>query len=191
MRTQLTPLPHEFERHPHERMGDHPMYLLRPAVTTANPTPDQWATTVAVVDALYRFGLAQDRRYEEGARDLFVSAFTEDATLDFRPAATRCGIDVPFMEGRQMIADIIMNPGTRLDTSHVVTNPRVNLDGDYAELTALVEAQHLLTGDHSRRALLKNIYSVTAVRDDGMWRMRRVHIDNLWFTGDPAVITGQ
>ena len=167
------------------------MYLLSPHATTAAPSADQWAPTSAVIDCLYRFGLAQDRRYETGARDLFLSAFTEDAVLDFRPAATRCGIEVPLMEGRQMIADIIMNPATRLDTSHVITNPRVQLDGDSAELTALVEAQHLPTGNHSRHALLKNIYSVTAVREGGFWRMRRVHIDNLWFTGDPAVITGQ
>lgn len=167
------------------------MYLLSPAVTSASPSPDQWATASAVIDPLYRFGLAQDRRYEEGARELFASAFTEGATLDFRPAATRCGIEVPLMQGRQMIVDIIMNPDTRLDTSHVVTNPRIDLDGNSAELTALVEAQHLPTGDHSRHALLKNIYSVTAVRDGDMWRMARVHIDNLWFTGDPTVIIGQ
>lgn len=166
------------------------MYLLTPAVTSAGPHSDQCAIS-AVVDPLYRFGLAQDRRYEDGARELFASAFTEDATLDFRPAARRCGIEVPFMEGRQMIVDIIMDPRTRLDTSHVVTNPRLQLDGNSAELTALVEAQHLPTGDHSRHALLKNIYSVTVVRDEGLWRMRRVHIDNLWFTGDPTVIIGR
>ena len=166
------------------------MYLLCPAITSAGADPKQWAMISAAIDPLYRFGLAQDRRYEQDARELFVSAFTDDATLDFRPAATKCGIDVPLMQGRQMIADIIMNPDVRLDTSHVVTNPRVDLDGDAAELTALVEAQHLPTGDHSRHALLKNIYSVTAVRDGDVWRMARVHIDNLWFTGDPTVITG-
>ena len=166
-------------------------FLMQPAVTSASPSPDELATAFAVVDAVYRFGLGQDRRYEEGARELFASAFTKDATLDFRPAAVKCGIDVPLMEGRDMIVDIIMNPQTRLDTSHVVSNPRVDLDGDSAELTVLVEAQHLPTGDHSRHALLKNIYSATVVRDGGLWRMRRVHIDNLWFTGDPTVITGQ
>ena len=90
-----------------------------------------------------------------------------------------------------MIVDIIMDPGTRLDTSHVITNPRVDVRGNVAEVTALVEAQHFPTGDHSRHALLKNIYSATVVRDGDLWCMRRVYIDNLWFTGDPTVITSQ
>ena len=167
------------------------MYLMDPGVTSANPEADGWATATAVLDPLYRFGLAQDRRYEAGARELFASAFTDDAVLDFRPAATKCGIGVPLMEGRSMILDIIMDPDTRLDTSHVITNPRIDVRGDIAEVTALVEAQHLPTGDHSRHALLKNIYSARLVRDGDLWRMRRVYIDNLCFTGDPTVITGQ
>lgn len=143
-----------------------------------------------VVDALFRFGLAQDRRDDPGALELFESAFTEDAVLDFRPAAHRCGIDVPLMEGREMISAIIMNPATRIDTTHVVTNPRVAITGSSAEMTALVEAQHLPKNDHSRHALLKNLYSVTARESDGLWRMSRVYIDCVWFTGDPRVITG-
>lgn len=113
-----------------------------------------------------------------------------DAELDFRPAATRCGIDVPLMRGRSMITDIIMNPSVRIDTTHVVTNPRVNIDESSATLTALVEAQHLPKNNHSRHALLKNLYSVQLVRDDRLWRMHRVYIDCVWFTGDPNVITG-
>lgn len=64
---------------------------------------------------------------------------------------------------------------TRIDTTHVVTNPRVSIDGDSATLTALVEAQHLSSDDHSRHALL----------------MRRVVVDCAWFTGDPQVIVGR
>jgi hypothetical protein len=42
----------------------------------------------------------------------------------FRPAARKCGIEieVPLMEGRDMITSIIMSPETRIDASHVVTN---------------------------------------------------------------------
>ncbi len=89
-----------------------------------------------------------------------------------------------------MISGIIMNPATRIDTTHVVTNPRVAITGSSAEMTALVEAQHLPKNDHSRHALLKNLYSVTARESDGLWRMSRVYIDCVWFTGDPRVITG-
>lgn len=162
------------------------------AAITTSWTTDRVDNTEAgaVVDALYRFGLAQDRRDDPGARELFESAFTEDAELDFRPAAKKCGIDVPLMQGRSMITDIIMNPATLIDTTHVVTNPRIRIHGNGAQMTALVEAQHLPKSDHSRHALLKNLYAVEAVRESDLWRMRQVYIDCVWYTGDPAVIVG-
>ena len=163
------------------------MYLTRTRAFGAGEMLGQLVDREEVIDALYRFGLGQDLR----DRELFASAFAADAVLDFRPAATKCGLDIPLMEGRDTIVDIILNPETRIDTTHVVTNPRVALDGDTARLTAIVEAQHLPKDDHRRHALLKNLYSVDAVRDGSRWVMRRVHIDNVWYTGDPWVITGK
>ena len=164
---------------------------LTAAITTSRAADSSDRTEAdAVLDALYRFGLAQDRRDDPGARELFESAFTEDAELDFRPAAKKCGIHVPLMRGRSMITDIIMSPATLIETTHVVTNPRIRIDGNGARLTALVEAQHLPKGNHSRHALLKNLYAVEAVRESDLWRMRQVYIDCVWFTGDPAVIVG-
>ncbi|MQA79990.1 MAG: nuclear transport factor 2 family protein [Streptosporangiales bacterium] len=167
------------------------MFRLDPEITTSTTTRPDITQASAVVDALLRFGLAQDRRYDAGARELFESAFTEDAVLDFRAAAAKCGIEVPLMTGRDMITSIIMDPGTHIDTTHVVTNTRVQIDDGIASFTALVEAQHLPTGDHSRHALLKNMYAVHARRDDKLWRMSEVSIDCVWFTGDPTVITGR
>jgi hypothetical protein len=148
---------------------------------------DQWE----IVDVLYRFGLGQDLRYDHEARSLFESAFAEDAVLDFRPAARKCGLDIPLMRGRRMIADTILNPATKIHTTHVVSNPRIRVDGDSGRLTALVEAQHLPADDHSRHLLLKNIYEAEVVRDGLRWVMSSVVIENLWFTGDPLVILGR
>jgi hypothetical protein len=140
---------------------------------------------VEVLDALYRFALGQDLK----DRTLFASAFAEDAELDFRPAAAKWGARPPLMSGRDTIVTTILGMFTgRIDTTHQVTNPRVAVDGDTARLTALVEAQHLLTADHSVFALLKNPYDVDLVRDGERWVVRHLRIDNAWFTGDPATI---
>ncbi len=139
-----------------------------------------------VIDALYRFGLGQDLR----ERGLFASAFAVDAQLDFRPAAERCGLPIPLMTGRDTIVDTILNPAVALDTTHVVTNCRVRVTGDAAKLTAIVEAQHLPKEDHSRHAMLKNLYAADLIRDGERWVMLRVRIDSVWFTGDPKVIVG-
>src|SRR5262249_56930723 len=99
-------------------------------------------------------------------RELFASAFTEDATLDFGPAARKWGSEVPVMRGRDAIVDgILALFAGRVATTHQVTNPRIHIAGDRARLTALVEAQHLLTSTPETHALLKHPYDVRLVRD--------------------------
>ncbi|MFI8221269.1 nuclear transport factor 2 family protein [Streptomyces sp. NPDC085932] len=165
------------------------MYVTRHHAIDASGTETvvrELRDRLEVIDALYRFALGSDLQ----DRDLFLSAFTVDGEFDFRPAAAKCGLDIPLMSGRDTIADIILNPDIPLDTTHVVTNVRVEVADDHARLTAHVEAQHLPKGDHTRHALLKNLYDVDLVRDGRRWLMRRACIDNVWFTGDPKVIIG-
>ncbi|MFC5094112.1 nuclear transport factor 2 family protein [Amycolatopsis plumensis] len=140
---------------------------------------------VEIVDALHRFALGQDLK----DRALFASAFTADAELDFRPAAAKWGARPPLMAARDTIVTTILGLFTgRVDTTHQVTNLRVAVEDDTARLTALVEAQHLLTADHGVFALLKNPYDVELVRDGARWLIHRMRIDNTWFTGDPVAI---
>ncbi|MFE2955173.1 nuclear transport factor 2 family protein [Nocardia tengchongensis] len=140
-----------------------------------------------ITDALYRFALGQDTK----DRDLFASAFTPDAELDFRPAAARWGGAPPVMVGRDTIVDAILAMFTgRVHTTHQVTNPRIAIDGDTATMTALVEAQHLLDADPTVHALLKNPYELELRRDGDRWLIDRMRIDNTWYTGDPTAIFG-
>ncbi|MFI7277640.1 nuclear transport factor 2 family protein [Streptomyces sp. NPDC049879] len=140
-----------------------------------------------ILDALHRFGLGQDLK----DADLFASAFAADAELDFRPAAAKWGGHPPLMAGRDTIVTTILGLFTdRVETTHQIANPRITVGGDTARLTALVEAQHLLAGDHGTRALLKNPYDVQLVRDGDRWVIRHLRIDNAWFTGTPTAIFG-
>jgi len=160
--------------------------LCAPATDT-QATVRELRDRAEIIDALYRFGLGQDLK--DG--DLFASSFAADAELDFRPAAAKWGSKPPLMSGRNTIVTSILAMFTdRVDTTHQVTNPRITLDGDTARLTALVEAQHLLTADRSTYALLKNPYDVDLVRDGNHWTMRRIRIDNAWYTGNPTAIFG-
>lgn len=142
---------------------------------------------VEITDALHRFALGQDLKDEE----LFASAFAVDAEVDFRPASAKWGAQPPVIVGREVIVATILGLFTgRVDTTHQVTNVRIEIEGDTARLTALVEAQHLLSADHGTYALLKNPYDVDLVRDGDRWVVRRLRIDNTWYTGDPAAIFG-
>lgn len=168
------------------------MYVTGPHALTA-PAADTAAALrelrdrTEILDALLRFGLGQDLR--DAA--LFASAFAPDAEVDFAPASARWGGTAPLLAGRDTIVTTILGLfAGRVDTTHQVTNPRIAIDGDTARLTALVEAQHLLTADHGTFALLKNPYAVDLVRDGDRWVIRRMRIDNAWYTGDPTAIFG-
>jgi hypothetical protein len=143
------------------------------------------ADRAAIVDALYRFGAGQDLR----DRPLLESAFAEDASLDFTAAAAKLGATIPVFQGRQAIAETIMAATEPLDTTHTITNVRVTAhDGSRATVTALIEAQHLPRGDHSRHLLLKNRLSVELVREEEYWVIQHMRFDNAWRTGDPTVL---
>lgn len=157
------------------------------SATTSEAAVRELRDRVEIVDALHRFALGQDLQ----DKDLFASAFAADAELDFQPAAAKWGGTAPLMTGRDVIVGTILDGfAGRVDTTHQVTNPRIAVDGDTARLTALVEAQHLLTVEHETSALLKNYYDVELVRDGARWVMRRIRIDNVWYQGEPTAIFG-
>lgn len=144
------------------------------------------ADKLAVVDALHRFAAGIDLKDSE----LLASAFAVDAVSDFRPAAAKAGFEYPVIQGRETIVSALANSLSQIDTTHSVTNPRVRVDGDSARMDALVEAQHVPSLDHTMHYLMKNRYDVELVRDGDAWVIQRVTIDNVWRSGDPAVLAG-
>lgn len=145
---------------------------------------DQIANTLAVVDAIHRFAAGIDLRDDA----LLASALAEDAVSDFGPAAAKAGFDYPVLTGRQAIVEALSASLRGLDTTHSVTNPRVSLDTDRAKLEAIVEAQHVPIADSTRHYLMKNRYDVDLIRQDDLWVIQQVTIDNVWRSGDPAVM---
>ena len=144
------------------------------------------AETFAVIDTLHRFAAGIDLK--DAA--LLASAFTANAVSDFRPAAAKAGFEYPVLEGRDTIVTTLFGALGSLDTTHSVSNARVTLNGDSARLDALVEAQHVPQSDPSRHYLMKNRYDVELVREGGEWLIQRVTVDNVWRSGDPAVLAG-
>jgi hypothetical protein len=108
---------------------------------------------------------------------------------DFRPAAAKAGFEYPVLQGRENIVAALSGSLKSLATTHSISNPRVTVDGDRARLDALVEAQHVPAADPSRHYLMKNRYDVELVRNDDAWVIQRVTIDNIWRSGDPAVLS--
>ncbi|WP_295711520.1 nuclear transport factor 2 family protein [Mucilaginibacter sp.] len=143
------------------------------------------ADKFAVVETLYRFAAGIDLRDS----NLLASAFAKDAISDFGPAARKAGFEYPVLEGRVAIVAALTGSLSKIDTTHSVSNPRVFINGDKAVMDALVEAQHLPSNDHSRHYLMKNRYDVELIRQEDVWIIQRVTIDNVWRSGDPSVLT--
>src|SRR5690606_13054249 len=121
-------------------------------------------------------------------RDVFESAFSPEAVVDFTQPAGRLGVTLPRFVGRTAIADTIMGTTAALVTTHTVSNPRVEVAGDSARLTALVEAQHVLRADPARHLLLKNFYFVDLSRSEAGWLIDHMRIENAWWQGEPSVL---
>ena len=140
-----------------------------------------------IADALYRFGAAIDSNSEE----LFVSALAPDAIVDMTPGNKLWGLELPVFQGRDIVIQALRNSVCLLDTTHVVTNPRIEINGDAAKLYAIVEAQHLPPDDHSRHCLMKNQYDVSLVRNGDYWVIKHMLVKGVWFTGKPNILMGQ
>ena len=139
----------------------------------------------AAKEALFRFAAGQDL----SDRELFESAFSERAVLDFQQPARRFGAAVPVFEGRKMIVDTVFAVLAPLVTTHTITNVRaIAWNGSSARLHALVEAQHVSRNDQTRQFLLKNHYWVDVLKEDRFWVIGRLQIENVWFTGWPDVM---
>ena len=142
---------------------------------------------VSVVDALYRFGAGVDT----GTRNLLETAFSDDAVVDFGPCGRKMGLDFPVLTGAGTIVGFLGESAKTQITSHVITNGRVQLAGDEAQLQALVDATHISRKDDSQRCQMRNWYAAELVQLEDRWRMRRLTIDNVWFTGNPQVLRGK
>ena len=140
----------------------------------------------AVIETLYRYAAGIDLKN----RELIAFAFTEDAVSDFRPAAAKAGFEYPLLQGKEIIIKALMDSLHPIVTTHSVNNPRVTLEGDKAQLEAIVEAQHVPESDPSRHYMMKNRYDVELQKTDNQWFISRVIVDNVWRTGDPSVLAG-
>lgn len=155
--------------------------------TLTSPPP---ATSTAITDALYRAVLAIDTNDTA----LFDSAFTTSQP----PAFTMFGTT---HTGLDDIKTNVYNGVAKLDTTHYLSNVRVNMvdgeDGKEAKVTASAQAYHYRTGEgvdtgKTDRLVSGSLYEVDIVREEGNkgWRVKSWAMKVIWLEGDMAVITG-
>ncbi|KAF7596238.1 hypothetical protein BBP40_002771 [Aspergillus hancockii] len=139
----------------------------------------------AIADALYRCVLGLDN----GDSALFDSAFTSNATF---------GINGRVSEGLPAIHTDCFDVIAKLDTTHFLTNIRINIadSGSKASATASALAQHYGGGKGLQpdqpRLLAGSLYYADLIKDDasGLWKIETFKMQSTWAEGDWGVMTG-
>lgn len=137
----------------------------------------------AIVDAVYRIVNAFDFNDTE----LFNSSLTEDAVLDFNGKP---------MEGRETIRQTLFEPVAKLDTTHFVTNIRVDIKEETnASVSTTTLAQHFRTGEGNKpgatRYMAGCLYTIDLVKHEkeGVWKIKYFKLKLVWTEGDQDVMT--
>lgn len=150
-------------------------------------SPQNVAEQFAVLQTFYNWAAGIDLKDTA----LLASTYAPDAVSDFGPAAAKAGLELPILEGRETIVRKLTGSVALFDTTHSVSNPRVTVTSDKrAHIEAIVEAQHVLKSDSSRFYMMKNRYDAKFVKVDGVWMISHVVVDNVWRSGDIAVLSG-
>jgi ketosteroid isomerase-like protein len=158
-------------------------------ISSEEQTVRDLADRAEIADAFYRYAAGLDL----GDAEILASALTEDAVVDLTAATTKLGLEFPALAPRNVVVDALTTYVGPLDTSHSITNVRVEVTGDTATARCYAQANHFLPGegpkpDRTRHALMMNRYTAEMARDGDRWRIRRLLIDCAWFEGDPQVL---
>lgn len=142
----------------------------------------------AAIDAIIRFCNSLD----SGDPTLCASSLTPNTTLDLTPFSAS-GQNFTITTGRTAVVDLLLSALGPLDTTHCATNIRCTVDGDTAELTCCVLAQHFRGGEGPKPEFgdywfCGNQYVARIVRDGDEWRVERLVITPAWTVGKPEVM---
>lgn len=137
----------------------------------------------AVTDAVYRAILG----FNTNDVNLIKSALTEDYTFI---------VNGHIMQGLDKIVTELFAKIAKLDTTHSISNIRVNIDGAQASLTATSLAQHCRSGmgtdTKAEKYLAGALYRVDLLKQDGdveVWKIANFKLQATWAQGDPSILS--
>ncbi|KAJ6088814.1 hypothetical protein N7486_009376 [Penicillium sp. IBT 16267x] len=142
-------------------------------------------TREAITDTLHRAVLPFDTH----DKALLESSFLPDAVLD---------LDGRVLNGLDEICTQCYDFVSKLDTTHFISNVRINLveGASTASMTASALSQHYRPNTGKTPGATNfmggSLYYLDVVRDDtdGSWKIKSWRMKIIWTTGDVGVMTG-
>jgi hypothetical protein len=140
--------------------------------------PDKLADRAAIEDVITLYSEAVDSRKFE----LFDNVFLPYTIFDY----TTSGVIGSLAEFR---AQLIPRMAETDLTQHFVTNLRISFNGDAAQSTCYLIAQHVVTAltPHDK-LMVGGRYTDDWARIERGWRIARRKAEGLWATGNPRVL---
>lgn len=136
---------------------------------------------IAISDVLHRYAAAIDGKDWE----LMRSCFTDDLEADFRSFG---GLEV--VRGADAWVETIRSTIQGMDaTQHLTGNHSHRIDGDQAQLTAYIQAVHILANDRGdSEYTIGGSYDCDLVRTAEGWKIRRYVLTVLWHRGNRNIL---
>jgi len=133
---------------------------------------------IQICDLVYTYATAID------AKDwkLYRSIFADEIDMDFSAIGStpliRISADEWVGNGRPAFVGLDA-------TQHFMSNPRVTVDGDTADCTVYLNAEHFLVEDDVQRDFSVGAsYDVGLIRSEGSWKISAMTIKIMWSKGD-------
>lgn len=134
----------------------------------------------AVVDAFIRWTTSSD----DGDCELLRSVLIPDVVVDFTKLQDM-GVSLGVVEGRDAVIDSVIRTPGHGETTHMLGNFRVQIDGDQAQAECLCTSTHFTRNDASSPTgqadfTMSHKYRARLVKVDGHWNFARLQIDPYW-----------
>lgn len=122
-----------------------------------------------IAETLQSYGLGCD----EKDRDLLLSVFAPDATASYDGQT--------WLEGAARIVDWLLEAlGGLAYSQHLITVPRVAVDGDEATATAYLSSHQCTAADPTTVISMNGRYQCALRQLDGEWRISRLTLSIGW-----------
>ncbi len=123
-----------------------------------------------IIETQTRYATGVDRR----DRELYRSCFTDEIELDM----SEMGMGDPARIPADVWAEQVMTLVSAFkSTQHIITNHTITLEGDKANCTAYLQAQHY---NPEHMYTVGGYYSNTLVRTPEGWKISKLKLTPLW-----------
>lgn len=161
-----------------------PWFMPEGMKVPVNLSPSSPEDREAITDCIHRLMLGIDTNDAE----LFDSSLAQDAQWE---------LHIKTLDGLEEIHEKFYQGVTELDTTHYVTNIRIQVTngGSEAEVSTLYEAHHYRAGrgiiPGAARYSTGGVYFIRLGKDDaahGAWRIKYMKMKPIWTEGDRLLV---